>query len=111
MGGVMVQEKNMKVQWRALKRIQCFLQIIDDKPKKVKGKVVPNKVIINNCIKKKNAKEIKKITKHLNIDYGKIPKKPKCPKDNGGGEELKSTIRRIKMFHVTNTENRPLCRA
>merc|ERR1712008_246762 len=24
--GVMVQEKNMKVQWRALKRIQCFLQ-------------------------------------------------------------------------------------
>merc|ERR1712008_638911 len=26
--GVMVQEKNMKVQWRALKRIQCFLQII-----------------------------------------------------------------------------------
>jgi len=79
--GVMVQEKNMKVQWRALKRIQCFLQIIDDKPKKVKGKVVPNKVIINNCIKKKSAKEIKKITKHLNIDYGKIPKKPKCPKD------------------------------
>merc|ERR1712008_485388 len=43
---VMLQEKNMKVQWRALKRIQCFLQVVDDKPKKVKGKVVPNKVII-----------------------------------------------------------------
>jgi len=78
---VMVQEKNMKVQWRALKRIQCFLQVVDDKPKKVKGKVVPNKVIINNCIKKKSEKEIKKMTKHLKIDYGKIPKKPKCPKD------------------------------
>merc|ERR1719433_1665374 len=38
--GVMVQEKNMKVQWRALKRIQCYLQVVDDKPKKVKGKVV-----------------------------------------------------------------------
>jgi len=74
--GVMVQEKNMKVQWRALKRIQCYLQVIDGKPKKVKGKVVPNKVIINNCIKMK-----KPSTKHLNIDYGKIPKKPKCPRD------------------------------
>jgi len=73
---VMVQEKNMKVQWRALKRIQCYLQVIDDKPKKVKGKVVPNKVIINNCIKMKRPS-----TKHLNIDYGKIPKKPKCPRD------------------------------
>merc|ERR1711956_3837 len=51
--GVMVQEKNMKVQWRALKRIECYLQVVDDKPKKVKGKVVPNKVIINNCIKMK----------------------------------------------------------
>jgi len=75
--GVMVQEKNMKVQWRALKRIQCYLQVIDDKPKKdKKGKVVPNKVIINGCIKMK-----KPSTKHLNIDYGKIPKKPKCPRD------------------------------
>merc|ERR1719401_1404680 len=43
----------MKVQWRALKRIQCYLQVVDDKPKKVKGKVVPNKVIIDNCIKMK----------------------------------------------------------
>jgi hypothetical protein len=76
MRGVMVHEKNMKVQWRALKRIQCYLQVVDDKPKKVKGKVVPNKVIINNCIKMK-----KPSTKHLNIDYGRIPKKPKCPRD------------------------------
>jgi len=74
--GVMVQEKNMKVQWRALKRIQCYLQVVDDKPKKVKGKVVPNKVIIDNCIKMKRPS-----TKHLNIDYGKIPKKPRCPRD------------------------------
>jgi len=74
--GVMVQEKDMKVEWRALKRIQCYLQVIDDKKKKVKGKVVPNKVIINGCIKMK-----KPSTKHLNIDYGKIPKKPKCPRD------------------------------
>jgi len=74
--GVMVQEKNMKVQWRALKRIQCYLQVVDDKPKKVKGKVVPNKVIIDNCIKMKRPS-----TKHLDIDYGKIPKKPKCPRD------------------------------
>merc|ERR1740123_280781 len=74
--GVMVQEKNMKVQWRALKRIQCYLQVVDDKPKKVKGKIVPNKVIIDNCIKMKRPS-----TKHLDIDYGKIPKKPKCPRD------------------------------
>jgi len=74
--GVMVQEKNMKVQWRALKRIQCYLQVVDDKPVKVKGKVVPNKVVIDNCIKMKRPP-----TKHLKIDYGKVPKKPKCPKD------------------------------
>merc|ERR1719361_2143254 len=128
----------MKVQWRALKRIQCYLQVVDDKPKKVKGKVVPNKVIINNCIKMKRPS-----TKHLDIDYGKIPKKPKCPRDrmcpctsfyvethtrlaqnkdaqrtwfentrarlarrknNGGGEELKNTVRCTKMFTATNTE-------
>merc|ERR1712129_276244 len=77
---VMVQEKNMKVQWRALKRIQCFLQVVDDKPKKVKGKVVPNKVIIDNCIKKKSEKEIKKITKKKKKKKTKIEKKKKKKK-------------------------------
>merc|ERR1712079_870219 len=68
--GVMVQEKNMKVQWRALKRIQCYLQVIDDKDK------AKNKKVLNACIKMK-----KPSTKPLDIDYGKIPPKPRCPKD------------------------------
>jgi len=74
---VQVDERDMKVQWRALKRIQCYLKVVDDKPvKDKKGKVLPEKVILDGCIKMK-----KPDTKHLNIDYGKIPKKPKCPRD------------------------------
>jgi len=74
---VRTQEKNMKIEWRALKRIQCYLKVVDDKPvKDKKGKVVPENMILDGCIKMKRPG-----TKHLNIDYGKIPKKPKCPLD------------------------------
>jgi len=74
---IRVQEKNMKIQWRALKRIQCYLKVIDDTPQKdAKGKKMSNKDILDGCIKMK-----KPSTKHLDIDYGKLPKKPKCPTD------------------------------
>lgn len=73
---IRTSELDMKVQWRALKRIQCYLKVIDDKPVKVKGKKLTNKQVIDGCIKMKRPS-----TKHLNIDYGKIPKKPRCPKD------------------------------
>merc|ERR1719414_2209561 len=68
----------MKIEWRGLKRIQCYLQVIDDKPvKDAKGKTIPNNKVLDSCIKMRRPS-----TKHLNINYGKIPKKPKCPKDN-----------------------------
>lgn len=74
---VRVQEKNMKIQWRTLKRIQCYLKVIDDKPvKDKKGKTLSNKAVLEGCIKMKRPD-----TKHLDIDYKKIPKKPKCPLD------------------------------
>jgi len=69
-------ERDMKVQWRALKRIQCYLKVIDDKPVMVKGRKLTNKQVIDGCIKMKRPP-----TKHLNIDYGRVPKKPRCPKD------------------------------
>lgn len=78
---VRASERDMKVQWRALKRIQCFLQVIDDKPVKVKGKKLTNKQVIDGCIKKLTRKQVINQVKHLNIDYGKIPKKPRCPID------------------------------
>jgi len=71
------QEKNMKIQWRTLKRIQCYLQVIDDVPAKDKdGKKIENKDILDACIAMKKPE-----TEHLNIDYLKEPPKPKCPKD------------------------------
>jgi len=74
---IRIQEKNMKIQWRALKRIQCYLKVIDDKPAKdAKGNKMSNKQVLDSCIKMK-----KPSTKHLDIDYGKIPPKPKCPRD------------------------------
>jgi len=75
--GVKKEEANMKIEWRGLKRIQCYLQVIDDKPvKDAKGKTIPNNKVLDSCIKMKRPS-----TKHLDIDYGKIPKKPRCPKD------------------------------
>jgi len=74
---VKIQEKNMKIQWRALKRIQCYLQVIDDAPKKdAKGKDIDNKEVLKACIGMKRP-----ITDHLDIDYGKMPHEPQCPKD------------------------------
>lgn len=74
---IMKEERNMKIEWRGLKRIQCYLQVIDDKPvKDAKGKKMSNKAVLNSCIKMKRPS-----TKHLNIYYGRIPKKPKCPRD------------------------------
>lgn len=73
---IQVSERDMKVQWRALKRIQCYLQVIDDKPVKVKGRTLTNKQVIDGCIKMKRPS-----TRHLNINYGRVPRKPRCPKD------------------------------
>jgi len=69
------QEKDMKIQWRALHRIQCFLMVLNEKNDKNNKK---EKSQLDKCIGIKR-KDIS--TKHLDIDYMKIPKKPKCPKD------------------------------
>jgi len=64
------EEKDMKIQWRALKRIQCYLNVLDEKDQ------AKNKEALKGCIAMKRPS-----TKHLDIDYGKIPPKPVCPKD------------------------------
>jgi len=69
------QEKDMKIQWRALHRIQCFLNVLTIKNDKDHKK---EKAVLDKCIAIKR-KDIS--TKHLDIDYMKIPKKPKCPRD------------------------------
>jgi len=65
------EEKDMKVQWRALHRIQCFLKVTNKNDKNDKKQ-------LQTCI---NIKRKDISTKALDIDYKKIPKKPKCPKD------------------------------
>jgi len=72
---IMVQEANMKIQWRALTRIQCYLLVLNTQNDKDKKK---EQAQLNKCIGIKKA-DIS--TKHLDIDYKQIPKKPKCPKD------------------------------
>jgi len=72
---IRVQEKNMKIQWRALHRIQCFLLVLNTKNDKDHKK---EKAQLNKCIAIKR-NDIS--TKHLDIDYKKIPKKPRCPRD------------------------------
>lgn len=69
------QEKEMKIEWRALTRIQCYLRVLNIKNDKNQKK---EKAQLNACIKIKR-EDIS--TKHLDINYGKIPKKPKCPRD------------------------------
>lgn len=71
----MVQEREMKIEWRALTRIQCYLKVLNIKNDKDQKK---EKAQLDACIKVKRS-DIS--TKHLDIDYGKIPKKPKCPRD------------------------------
>jgi len=72
---IKVQERDMKIQWRALHRIQCFLLILNTQNDKDSKK---EKAQLDKCIAIK-PKDIS--TKHLDIDYKKIPTKPKCPKD------------------------------
>jgi len=72
---IMIEEANMKIQWRALTRIQCYLLVLNTQNDKDKKK---EQAQLNKCIAIK-PKDIS--TKHLDIDYKKIPKKPKCPKD------------------------------
>jgi len=74
---IMVEEANMKIQWRALTRIQCFLQVLNIKNDKNHKK---EKAQLNKCIGIKVKVNSKK-TKPLNIDYKRVPKKPKCPED------------------------------
>jgi len=66
---VMEEEKNMKIEWRALGRIKCFLGVLDKK------KNAKKKMTLEKCI----ATPIK--ADHLSIKYLKIPKKPKCATD------------------------------
>jgi len=73
--GIMTEEADMKVQWRALTRIQCFLSVLNTKNDKNQKK---ENAQLNKCI---NIKVNDISTKPLNIDYKKIPKKPKCPTD------------------------------
>jgi len=72
---IMVAEANMKVQWRALTRIQCFLLVLNIKNDKNHKK---EKAQLDKCI---NVKLNSISTKPLNIDYKRLPKKPKCPQD------------------------------
>jgi len=66
------QENEMKTEWRALHRIQCFLLVLDAKDD------AENKKQLDICIKIKRS-DID--TSPLNIDYLKVPAKPKCPQD------------------------------
>jgi len=72
---IMVEEANMKIEWRALTRIQCYLLVLNTQNDKDKKK---EKEQLDKCIAIKK-EDIS--TKHLDIDYKKIPKKPVCPKD------------------------------
>lgn len=72
---ILVQEREMKIEWRALTRIQCYLKVLNIKNDKDQKK---EKAQLDACIKVKRS-DIS--TKHLDIDYGKIPKKPRCPRD------------------------------
>jgi len=72
---IRVQQKNMKIQWRALRRIQCFLSVLSTKNDKENKK---EKAQLDKCI---DIKREDISTKHLNVDYKKIPKKPRCPRD------------------------------
>lgn len=63
------EEKQMKVEWRALGRIKCFLGVLAPENNAKK------KASLEKCIKTPVNAD------HLNIDFGKIPKRPKCPKD------------------------------
>lgn len=69
------QEKEMKIEWRALTRIQCYLKVLDIKNDKDNKK---EKAQLDKCIAIKRS-DIS--TKHLDINYGEIPKKPECPRD------------------------------
>lgn len=66
------QEDEMKTEFRALVRIQCYLLVLDAKNDK------ENKKQLNICI---GIRREDISTKPLDIDYMKIPKKPVCPKD------------------------------
>jgi len=72
---IKIDEANMKVQWRALVRIQCYLKVLDIKNDKNKKK---EEAQLKLCI---GIKKSQISTKHLNIDYKKVPLKPKCPMD------------------------------
>jgi len=69
------EEAEMKIEWRALHRIQCYLMVLGTKNDKDNKK---EKAVLDKCIAIKRD-DIS--TKHLDIDYKKIPKKPKCPRD------------------------------
>jgi len=72
---IKVEEANMKIQWRALVRIQCYLKVLNTKNDKDQKK---EKSELDKCIA---IKKEQISTKHLDIDYKKVPPKPKCPKD------------------------------
>lgn len=63
------EEADMKVEWRSLGRMDCYLGVL--KPKK-NDKKEKN---LNGCRKKKVS------SKFLNVNYGKIPGRRKCPLD------------------------------
>jgi hypothetical protein len=69
------EEAEMKIEWRALHRIQCYLMVLGTKNDKDNKK---EKSQLDKCIA---IKRNQISTKHLDIDYKKIPKKPRCPKD------------------------------
>jgi len=69
------EEANMKLQWRALTRLQCYLLVLNTANDKDKKK---EKAQLDKCIAVKTDQIS---VKHLKIDYKKEPPKPVCPKD------------------------------
>jgi len=63
------EERSMKIEWRALGRIKCFLRVLENKKNKKK------KMTLEKCI----ATPIN--ADHLSIKYKEIPKKTECAKD------------------------------
>jgi len=74
---IMSEEEDFMIQWRALRRIQCYLLVMGTKNDKNHKK---EEAQLDKCNNMKKA-QLEKMTKHLKINYKTIPPKPECPKD------------------------------
>merc|ERR1712129_294418 len=75
---IKIEEANMEVQWRALIRIQCYLNVLDTKNDKNKKK---EEAQLKVCIGIKKKQLLSRSRLATKIDYKRPPRKPKCPMD------------------------------